>query len=122
MTPEKFDEHLLSRLEKTAAVLKSKAGEYAVSNERFHNFIRSAEILGTTRQKALTGMMVKHLVSVFDIVENSSYGVFPKDEVIEEKIGDSINYLILLEAMIKEDKMEYEKSKVQALNAGGAVV
>ena len=117
MTPEKFDEHLMARIDKTTSVLKSKAGEYASGNERFHNFIRAAEILGTTRQKALVGMMVKHIVSVFDIVEQSAYGTFPKDEVIEEKIGDSINYLILLEAMIKEDKLECEKLKVNALKA-----
>jgi len=44
-------------------------------------------------------MMVKHLVSVFDLIE----GRIPtSQEMIDEKIGDMINYLILLEAVLKE--------------------
>ena len=38
-----------------------------------------------------------------DIVDNLGIGELPTAALIDEKIGDAINYLILLEAMLKED-------------------
>jgi hypothetical protein len=79
-------------------VLDNKAKEYA-TEDRLHNFKRAAEILHTTPQQALAGMFVKHLVSVLDLIEGL---VLPTTQLINEKIGDAINYLILLEAILKE--------------------
>ena len=60
-------------------------------------------------ERALIGMAVKHFVSIMDMVDEVAYARqslntsnLPKDKYVEEKIGDMINYLILLEAMIKE--------------------
>ena len=53
-----------------------------------------------TVAEALWGMNSKHIVSVIDMVE----GKLPINERnINEKIGDSINYLILLEAIFREN-------------------
>ena len=60
-----------------------------------------AEIMRTTPQKALAGMFMKHLVSVLDLIEGS---LSPSEYMVNEKIGDAINYLILLEAVLKEGK------------------
>lgn len=60
--------------------------------------------------------MTKHLVSIKDIVADNK-PVNPA--VVSEKIGDIINYLILLEAMLNQQgekhcklKEAYEKSKL----------
>jgi hypothetical protein len=102
MTNEKFQIILDKRLNSIQSVLASKATEYATSSDRLHNFNRAAQILGIDRRSALTGMLSKHLVSILDIVDNFE-NIKPSFEMIEEKIGDAINYLILLEAMLKED-------------------
>ena len=60
-------------------------------------------MLGGSREKALIGMLAKHLVSVLDMVDSFGKEDLPTTSFIDEKIGDSINYLILLEAMLKED-------------------
>ena len=52
-------------------------------------------------ETALIGMWTKHVVSIMDICDNIENKV-PPVEIIEEKIGDAINYLILLEAMLKD--------------------
>ena len=102
MKQEFFDKVLERRLELIKKVLANKRAEYTVGDDRVHNFHRAAEMLRTTRSKALVGMWAKHLVSILDIVDGVSIGSIPSIEMIEEKIGDTVNYAILLEAMLKE--------------------
>jgi len=101
MLPKKFDELVEYRCAEIKRILCKKSKEYATKTDRLHNFNRAASMLWTSREKALMGMLSKHLVSVFDIVDNMDKK-HPSVEVIEEKIGDIINYFILLEAMLKE--------------------
>lgn len=99
MDAEQFEIILESRLSSIKSVLSNKAKEYAIG-DRLYNFKRAAEILRTTPQQALAGMFMKHLVSVLDLVEGS---ITPTEYIVNEKIGDAINYLILLEAIFKDD-------------------
>lgn len=108
MDNQEFDEILERRIELIRSVLKSKAKEYAIT-DRLHNFNRAARMLEIPRQKALAGMMSKHWVSILDILDNFGKGEPPAIGMIEEKIGDAINYLILLEAMLKEDVRKYKE-------------
>ena len=99
MKTEDFEELLEYRLEEIRTVLGKKAKEYS-TEDRLHNFKVAANISNCSQAKALWGMAMKHLVSVIDIVE----AVRPYDtDTIDEKIGDMINYLILLEAVLKEE-------------------
>jgi len=98
MNADQFNSILQKRLESIESTLGSKAKEYAIG-DRLYNFKRAAEILRTTPQKALAGMFMKHLVSVMDLIEGSIAATEP---MVNEKIGDAINYLILLEAILKE--------------------
>ena len=102
MTPERFNDILARRLEVTKAVLTSKAQEYSSGKDRLHNFNRAAAMLGTTPEKALVGMWTKHIVSILDIVDSE---IVPSLALLEEKVTDAVNYLILLEACYK-DKMD----------------
>lgn len=100
-----FDKIVNERIEKIKKILGSKAKEYASNEDRLYNFKRAAEMDRTTPAKALWGMMAKHRVSVADLVEGEGCVVMDQESykaLIEEKIGDSINYLILLEAILKE--------------------
>jgi len=104
MNQEKFDEILERRIELIRSVLSRKRAEYAPGGgDRLHNFKRAANMLSCSPERALVGMLSKHLVSILDMVDAiDQRGEFPLWELVEEKIGDSINYLILIEAMIKE--------------------
>lgn len=92
-----FDEILKRRLRKITETLGNKELEYAQAGNRFHNFDVAAQRRGITPEKALDGMMLKHEVSVSDLI-NSPNNV--TQELIDEKIGDNINYLILLEGLL----------------------
>lgn len=99
-----FDRIIGKRCEKIKKTLDSKGKEYESSQTVFHNFIAAGKKLSISREKALMGMKSKHDVSVDQLVDIATD--HPKDltiERIDEKIGDSINYLILLEGMLIED-------------------
>ncbi len=99
MIPEDFSRLLARRLASVARVLDGKSKEYAHNNDRLFNFKRAAAMLDTTPPLALVGMWSKHLVSVLDLAD----GRLPNtQENVDEKIGDAINYLVLLEATLAE--------------------
>lgn len=100
MDTKSFDEVVERALVRSREVLIHKAKEYAQDGDRMHNFNRGAQISGESREKVLKGFMLKHLISVFDIIDNIDKGVIPTREFVDEKIGDSINYMLLLEASL----------------------
>lgn len=101
MTTVVFDNVLSDVIKQVNNVLGSKAQEYA-TDDRLHNFKQAAHIQKTTPVKALGGMMAKHTVSVYDMIESDK--VYPID-TWNEKIVDSINYLILLRALIADEHL-----------------
>jgi len=120
MDNESFDVYVEKRIEMIRKVLKSKGAEYSTDGDRLSNFKRTAQMKNETPEKALQGMWAKQLTSVFDIVdrvekENRKMGLWfrlnPRNwltkKLLEEKIGDAINYLIILEVMLKE-RCEYD--------------
>jgi hypothetical protein len=107
MNTEQFDKVVSNRLDAIKSTLISKAKEYAKGDEdRLHNFNRGAQITGQSREKVLQGFMLKHLVSVFDMIDDPSKAT---EYMIDEKIGDAISYLVLLEASFKDRLNEQNK-------------
>lgn len=102
MNTETFNQIVDKRVEKIKATLIKKAAEYSSDDDRLHNFKIAGRINGETPEKALWGMMAKHLVSVIDIIADSNRGRLPSAAIRDEKLGDAINYLILLEALLIE--------------------
>ena len=103
MRSEKFNQILEETLEKCKKTLGVKAEEYATS-DRLHNFKVAAELQNCTPMTALAGMMAKHTVSVYDLIRKAESGEAVPTELWDEKIGDHINYLILLSAMVRENE------------------
>ena len=88
-------------------VLCVKAAEYALNTDRLEAFKRGAQFLNTNPGDALLGMLNKHMVSIYTMVQNN--GKF-SIERWHEKIVDAINYLILLFA-IKAEEMKNATNK-----------
>ena len=101
MTSDRFNEILEETLQKCIDTLRTKSNEYA-TEDKLHNFKVAAVIQNCTPITALAGMMAKHTVSVYDLIQKQEHGVGVSKEMWEEKIGDSINYLILLSALVQE--------------------
>lgn len=101
MKTERFENILSERLKKCIDTLSVKANEYA-TEDRLHNFKVAAQLQNCTPITALAGMMAKHTVSVYDLAERQENGLVVTKEMWDEKIGDHINYLLLLDALITE--------------------
>lgn len=98
MTATEFERIFEEQVERSRMVLVNKADEYA-TEDRLHNFKVAAALEGKTPEQALAGMMAKHTVSVYDMAES---GQFYPIELCQEKITDHINYLFLLNAIVRE--------------------
>jgi len=102
------------RFEKTRATLEIKAGMYATTDNRLHNFDVAAHIFNCTSEQALQGMWGKHLVSVLDMIKwTETQPQRITIDLIDEKIGDTINYLILLESLLLRRIEKAEESEVE---------
>lgn len=110
MTREEFSKRVEKRIDLVRQTLLTKHKEYAKDDNVFRNFDEAAGgfSLHSTSAEVLWSYMTKHLVSIKDIV---SEGTPVKSEVVSEKIGDVINYLILLEAMLNKNSERHCKLK-----------
>lgn len=99
MKHEDFEKILEERFRKSRKVLVKKSKEYSKGNDKLHNFKVAAQYDNEAPEKALWGMLKKHLVSVQDMINDPESVT---EYLIDEKIGDSCNYLHLLEALFRE--------------------
>lgn len=103
MTTTEFNNILERLLNDTRQVLSGKAKEYAGPTDRLHNFKRAAELEHSTPERALRGMLTKHIISVYDLIDQLEdvHECAPLN-LWHEKLGDIRNYCYLLEALIIE--------------------
>lgn len=99
MQRDRFESILDAQIKRVQDVLVAKAAEYA-NEDVLANFKKAAHLRGVGLPQAVLGMMAKHTVSVFDMVESGK----PFDLAVwDEKITDHINYLILIRAALVEN-------------------
>ena len=99
---DRFNEVTKKRIDACLKTMTGKSEEYSTEQDKLHNFKVAAQLQNCTPITALAGMMAKHTVSVYDLVERQENGLVVTKEMWDEKIGDHINYLLLLDALISE--------------------
>jgi len=102
MTEKELDIIIRKRCDSILESLSRKGIEYSRNRDPLHNFNVGARLSGLSREKVLWGFALKHYISFLDILDDVSNNHLPKEEYLDEKIGDLINYLILCEASIKD--------------------
>lgn len=103
MKIDAFNKAVKEQLLTCESMLITKGEEYAPDAEidRLAHFKKAAAIINSTPKAALLGMLTKHLVSVSDMcVDGRQYTL----ERWNEKITDSINYLLILRALVEEEQ------------------
>ena len=103
MHKEEFTAILEDRIASIRSTLSTKADEYATTWDVLHNFRAGASFTMLSMETTLWGFMTKHLVSLRDMIQSRQVKQYTMEQW-DEKIGDTINYLILLEAIVKEQK------------------
>ena len=109
MIINEFNDVVIGQMERCKMLLITKGNEYApeamsnVEIDRLAHFKKAATLMRTTPKIALMGMLVKHYISIMDMsMDDKDYPV----EQWSEKITDSINYLLILRAIVEEEKHE----------------
>jgi hypothetical protein len=117
VTPKVFGDVLAAAHARERATLDAKGAEYAPGFDRLANFRAAAALQRCTPEKALMGMLAKHLVSIADLVNDAEEPPCPHNnapmcpcpawrptpvETWLEKLGDARAYLLLLEALVRE--------------------
>lgn len=95
---ERYTKYLLS---KSADLLISKGSEYAGSEDRLSNFKRGAAATGVSQATVAFIYLTKHLDAVASYLRDPSR---PLSEPIEGRLCDLLNYVILLAAILHEEK------------------
>jgi len=99
MTQEDFDVLVNTRLASCRKVLTSKTGQYASKKDRLHNFKLGAALVRQTPAQYAMQLTTKHIVALSDKIVNNETMT---ESFITEKIGDIINYMLLIEAINQE--------------------
>jgi hypothetical protein len=118
MTRKQFVHDVVQRrVQLIQDVLQNKNEEYAGDDDVFKAFTEALPLsFHDTKQAVAWEFMVKHLQSIKLIIEEKAKkSKLPDEKLLEEKIGDAINYLILIEGMFKEDMIpaKVEESRIK---------
>jgi hypothetical protein len=97
-TPD-FNKVVEDQLNRIQNVLIKKAAEYNLDTDRLSVFKHAAAVSEETPEQALYGFMLKHIISVTDMI--NSKGTY-SEELWNEKITDICNYLILLQGLLRD--------------------
>lgn len=102
MTLEKFNESVSMQLDYCKSLLIQKGEEYAPNAEidRLASFKIAGSLQDVSSKEALCGMLAKHVVSVYEMCRTNK--PYTREKWIE-KITDTINYMLILRAMIDDE-------------------
>lgn len=101
ITPAEFDSIIENQVKVSQDLLVQKSAEYFGAVDRLHNFRVIAALTGQPMREVLAGMMAKHTASLYDLL----YSGFMHDKHLwDEKITDHINYLLILQAVLYEER------------------
>lgn len=80
--------------QKCEKILIDRNSQYSSNTDRLHNFKVGAQLLGIKTYQFALSLMTKQWISLMDFQNGKEYSIV----LLEEKIIDTINYLILIEA------------------------
>ena len=102
MKNDRFNDYITQELAYCCRMLIDKNEEYAEANEdRLEAFKHAAAFERSTPQRALMGMLTKHLISLEVMTEKEKITAYPMNKW-GEKITDALNYILLLGALVRE--------------------
>lgn len=94
-------EALKKQIKTIKNTLKLKSEEYDSKTQALNNFKIAADLTHSNMSTVCYGYLLKHLISVYEmIVLNREF----EEEIVEEKFGDLINYIIILKIIKNIEK------------------
>lgn len=102
ITQKEFDAVFEEQVKRCVSILNKKSKEYTSGDaDRLEAFKAAAALQHCSASGALVGMLAKHIVSLYDMCCKDTNDI--DIDTWDEKITDSLNYLFLLKAIVKEE-------------------
>ena len=108
MNNKDFEKLVDEQFEICKSVLCNKSKEYDFGEDRLHSFKVAGQLLKSTPEEALMGYLTKHIMSLYDMVPEVNKFTYDK---FNEKITDTMNYLLLLKGLLYERKLDNEENR-----------
>ena len=99
MTSKRFNEIVKEETDYIQQLLVTKQEEYNLDSDRMSHFKHAAGMSGWSAEKCLYGYLLKHLMSITDMINSEE--TFTRERWVE-KITDICNYLILLLGLLED--------------------
>ena len=103
MEQKEFEKVVKDRTDACLSLLFSKNAAYNEEDDKLRNFKVAANLQNQSPAQALGGLWAKHITSIYDMINSDDY--YPM-AVWDEKLNDSINYALLLGAIIKDEHLK----------------
>lgn len=101
MNADDFKSHVVEFVEKQLDLLLRKNGGYNDNSDALRNFKVVGALNHQTPKQALWGMASKHVASVADMIAS---GQEFSGEIWDEKVGDVLNFMLLLRALVDDEE------------------
>lgn len=112
MTHKEFDTILKSILNNIETTLSTKSNDYSTTHDKLYNFYLQARMQEVSPFESLQGNWAKHLASIRMGLDELKEGSRRRSlDWWYEKTIDSINYQILLLAMIQDTSFYKDEQK-----------
>jgi len=106
MTPERFTEIDNHFMQVVSGVLNAKGMHYTEGEDRFSNFREAAKLGGTEALDEMLAALRKHVIAFFTMFKRYKGMIIPTTVFIEHG-GDMINYVRLINGLLKEGVQDY---------------
>ncbi len=119
MNATDFEKICKELLDKSNSTLFNKSHEYATDEDRLANFRQPTKMMGVSQAEVCLMYQMKHISSIAKIAKESSRGVLPTKELLQEKCQDMLNYTLLFYANMMEliDKAQAPQGIAVRLNS-----
>ena len=107
MNNEMFNKVTEERIKMCVDVLCRKSDEYSTDEDRLHNFKVAGALQGCSDVKALGGMMCKHTVSIYDLINDFEYGKVINIAILHDLYANSITDADLEKVIKYEPQRSY---------------
>lgn len=115
MNTQTFNTAIEDQIQRCKDTLIQKS-DYGTDTDRLHNFQAYADLAGVTLEQACGGFLGKHIVSIYDLIREGAQGTASTRDIWDEKIGDAINYLLILSAIIRREDVAWNDTVSYANN------
>lgn len=102
MDTKQFEKLCKELLDKAEVTLFARSHEYASDTDRLANFRQPTSMLGISPAEVCLMYQMKHIASVAKIAKESSQGILPSKELLQEKCQDVLNYTLIFYAIMNE--------------------